>query len=335
MSFSSYNSIDSLRLLLKDIKKVYPNEKIPFEFYGTIKLHGTNAGIGYDGEKIWAQSRSNIINTTFDNNKFALYLETNKEYYTELMKKIVETNNINLEKEYIVLFGEWCGKGIQSKVGITQFEKMFFAFDVKVISRNNKEHNYYISTKLPEIISNPEKSIYNIHNFKTYLIKIDLNNLDLAQTEITKIIDEVEANCPITESLGKKGIGEGVVFRHYYNSQDRFVFKAKGKLHQVTESKQKVPVKVEINQEITEFIKNTCTENRFEQALEHIYKLNPDLPTFNKDYELKDLKYIVEWIRDDIIKEERDTIEENNFDTTTFYSLIAKIVSKLFKNKIN
>jgi hypothetical protein len=212
---------------------------------------------------------------------------------------------------------------------------MFFIFDAKIVSKDNKEHNYYVDSKLEFIKSDPSKSIYNIHEFKTYSIQLDLNNLDKAQSDIIKIVDEVEADCPVTRALGKSGIGEGVVFRHYYNKIDRFVFKAKGELHSVSKNKEKVPIKVEKNQNLIEFVENTATSNRFEQALEHIYKLNPELPTYGKPYEMKDIRSVIDWVRDDILKEERDTINENKFELKQMYPEIGKIVSTMFKAKIS
>lgn len=336
MPHSSYTSIDSLRLLLKDIDMFTKDYKIKpiLEFYGTVKLHGTNAGIGYDGQNLWAQSRSNVITIKNDNAGFALFVESNKTHFINLMKKLVDVYSIDLNLHYIVLFGEWCGSSIQNNVGISQFNKMFFAFDLKVISRENKEQNYYINSKLPEIISDPSKQIYNIHEFKTYSIQLDLNDLEKAQSIITKIVDEVEADCPVTHALGKNGIGEGVVFRHYYNDTDRFIFKAKGEMHSVSRNKEKVPIKVEKNQELVKFVENTVTINRFEQSLEHIYKLDPELPTYAEPYNIKDIKTIVDWIRDDILKEERDTIAENNFEQKSLYQEIMKIVKMMFKSKI-
>lgn len=334
MSHSSYTSINSLRLLLKDIEYIYKDTKPTLEFYGTVKLHGTNAGIGFDGKNIWCQSRSNIITIQKDNAGFAFFVDLNKNYILELMEKIQNAYSIDFDSNYIVLFGEWCGNGIQKKVGISQFDKMFFVFDLKIISKENKENNYYVNSTLPEIKSNSSNRIYNIHEFKTYSIKLDMNNIENAQSDITKIIDEVEANCPITEALGKSGIGEGVVFRHYFDKTSRFVFKAKGELHSVSKNKEKVPIKVEINQDLIQFVMNTVTQNRFEQALEHIYRLNPELPTYNKPYERKNIKTVIDWIRDDILKEERDTIQMNGFEPKTLYSEIGKIVSEMFKKII-
>ena len=53
---------------------------------------------------------------------------------------------------------------------------------------------------------------------------------------------------------------------------------------------------------------NTCTKNRFDQALDHIYKINPDSPLYQQTPKMKDVQQIINWIRDDILKEEKDKI---------------------------
>ena len=47
-----------------------------------------------------------------------------------------------------------------------------------------------------------------------------------------------------------------------------------------------------------------------------------------------DVKYIIDWVYNDIFREERDIIFENNYEPKILYSEIAKIVVKMFKNKI-
>lgn len=333
MAHSSYSSIDSLRLLLNDLNKFYKTDKPILDFYGTVKLHGTNSGIGYNGEKMWCQSRSNIITITHDNCGFAFFVEKNTDYFLNIFKLIIDIYKICISTKNLVIFGEWCGNGIQKGVGICKFPKMFFIFDVKVIDKKDNTKNYYINSKFPEIKSSSELNIYNIYEYQTYNIKVDLNDISTSQKVIEKLVDEVENECPVTKALGQNGIGEGIVFRHYTDNGTRFIFKAKGEIHKVTKTKQKVPIKVE-NQELKEFVNNTVTENRFEQSLEHIYKLNPELPTYNKEYDITHTKYIIDWIRDDIFKEERDTIVENNFEPKDLYPEIAKLVSMMFKNKI-
>ncbi len=330
---SKYHSIDNFRLIIQDIKKIYQDELPILKFNGTVKLHGTNGGIGYNGNNLWCQSKTNIINIKSDNAGFSFFVEKNYDYFVDLMKVIIDKYKIDISTNNIIIFGEWCGEGIQKNVGICKFPKMFFIFDVKIVNLLNQQLNYYINSNFEEIKTNEALRIYNINEFKKYTINIDFNNLDKAQSELISLVDEVENDCPITKTLGSFGIGEGIVFKHYFENGTRCVFKVKGEKHSVSKDTDKVSIVV-YNQDLLEFVKNTATENRFTQSIEYLYKLDPSLPTYNKEPQISDIKYIIEWMCDDIIKEEKDTIFKNNYEYKVLKSEIAKTTVKLFKRLI-
>ena len=76
---------------------------------------------------------------------------------------------------------------------------------------------------------------------------------------------------------------------------------------------------------VKEFVNNCCTINRFNQAIEHIYKINPESILYNCTPKMKDVQIIINWIRDDLLKEEMDTILENNITTK---DIVDKLVKK-------
>lgn len=49
---------------------------------------------------------------------------------------------------------------------------------------------------------------------------------------------------------------------------------------------------------------------------------------------MKDIKIIINWIRDDVLKEEMDTILENNITIKDLYLEISKKVVEMFKKLI-
>ena len=76
-------------------------------YVGTVKLHGTNAGVCYnDVADLWAQSRSNIITPQNDNYGFAFFVESKKEAFVKLIKQIAEDLSIDLTTHTISVFGE-------------------------------------------------------------------------------------------------------------------------------------------------------------------------------------------------------------------------------------
>ncbi len=340
MTHSSYSSIEQLRHLVKDVEHYFPaGERPTLEFYGTVKLHGTNAGIGYNGKDIWAQSRSNIITTKQDNAGFAFFLETNKEYFIDIMKKVVDNYNIDMSSNNVILFGEWCGTGIQKGVAISKLPRMFVAFDIKIVPQDDKlsalHKPYYINTLIPEVVNDYEKRIFNIHQFPTFKIIIDFNDVSASTNQLNNIVTNVEKTCPFGNMLGVDGVGEGVVFRHYYNEKDRYIFKLKGDEHKVSKEKVKVEIAPEVIANINVFCDRVVTENRFTQAQEYLYRLNPSLPTYNKTPELSHIGKFIKWFQDDIWKEEMDVMVANNLDPNMVYSEMAKRVTTMVKALVN
>ncbi len=332
MSHSSYSSIEQLRHLIKDVEYYYKEDKPTLEFYGTVKLHGTNGGIGYDGTNIWVQSRSNIITTKQDNMGFAFFVESNKTYFIEIMKHIIANNKIDIMNNAVILFGEWCGTGIQKGVAISSLPRMFVGFDVKVVPNEDKTKSYYIDTKIPELINDFDRHIFNIHLFPTFNITINFNNVKDSEEEMNKIITQVEKCCPFGKTFGINGVGEGVVFRHYYDSTSRYIFKLKGDEHKVSKEKTKIVIAPEVIASINEFCDTTVTEQRFNQAREYLYVSNPSLPTYGKTLELSHISKFIKWMQDDIWKEEMDVMTANNLDPNLVYSEMAKRVTTLVKN---
>ena len=91
----------------EDGNKIYDHSKmLPVQKWtGTVKQHGTNAGvtINKDGE-IWAQSRSNIITIQSDNAGFAFFVESKKDIFKAFFEQL-DFNGF----DYITIFGEWAG----------------------------------------------------------------------------------------------------------------------------------------------------------------------------------------------------------------------------------
>ena len=105
-----------------------PTTKMPVvTMTGTVKLHGTNASrsINQDGEQ-WSGSRSKIITPESDNAGFATFCHSKNSVFERLFE-LIPFNGY----DYITIFGEWCGQGIQKGVAIAELPKMFVVFDIK------------------------------------------------------------------------------------------------------------------------------------------------------------------------------------------------------------
>lgn len=334
----SYNSIEQFRTQMRDLKKAKKNTNLEIpdeiEFIGTIKLHGTNCAVCFSNKTgIYCQSRNNIITLTNDMQGFCFFVEKNKKIFEDFFHILADRYNIDLNIYTLSLYGEWCGENIQKNVALVKLPKCFAIFDCKV---SNTSDSKFISFWLQDLsgISSDENRIYNIYDFELFKIAIKINAYAEAQEKLTELTQYVENSCPFAKKLGVEGIGEGIVWRYWYGNGQRWIFKTKGEEHKVTKEKVLIPIDTEKVENVKEFVNNCCTENRFLQAIEHIYKINPESKLYNSTPNMKDIKIIINWIRDDILKEEMDTILENNITTKDLYPEISKKVVEMFKKLI-
>lgn len=199
---------------------------------GTVKLHGSNGGIGVDANgNYWAQSRENILSLTQDNAGFNVFAQQLKPLLEPILEKIRKEHNA----DRAIVFGEWCGGSIQKGVALNQLNKMFVAFDVCVyfdgeVDANGTAVRHYVNQHIGEFAIN-EANIYNIYMFPTFELDIDFQDPQLAQNKLVEITNQVEAECPVGKHFGVSGIGEGVVWKGIHTTElgdTPIMFKVKG-----------------------------------------------------------------------------------------------------------
>lgn len=142
------------------------------------------------------------------------FVKERKSDFLEFFDDIYISNGISPREFTATIYGEWAGKGTQTGVAISNIEKSFFIFGVKISKPNDPDHtSYWVDYSN---LRKNDKRIYNIDDFKTYSIDIDFNMPGLAQNKLAEITNEVEAECPVAKEFGHLGIGEGVVWSTEY-----------------------------------------------------------------------------------------------------------------------
>lgn len=294
------------------------------EFRGTVKLHGTNAGIVYIWDMLQhdyvmhAQSRTNIITPTKDNMGFAAFAHTTD---TERLLNLIEKemgDDMGYTPEIIRVYGEWCGGNIQKGVAISGLEKMFVIFAIKV-------DNMWLDDDRLSRIKIPENKIFNILDYANHTIELDFNKPSEFSDKLAELTDTIEKECPVGKAFGNSGVGEGIVWKCITEgwTQSRYWFKVKGEKHQSSKTKTKVPIDIERVNNIKELVSNLVTESRLNQGLEQLRMEGLDL-------DRKNLGYFLKWIFNDIVKEELDTIMENGFEPKEISSEISKVGREWF-----
>ena len=296
-------------------------------FKGTVKLHGTNAGVSYNNEAgLWAQSRENIITPRYDNAGFAFFVESKDTVFRELFDLIATHNNIDCDTNTITIYGEWAGKGIQKGVGISELgNKVFFVFGVKVTPHTETEEEqkanpaYWVTSSYVEYVNH---RIYNIEDFQTYSLDIDFNMPQLVQNQLSELTLQVEEQCPVAKVFGFNGIGEGIVWTAEVNGVVHR-FKVKGEKHSSSKVKTLAAVDVEKLNSITEFVEYAVTDSRFNQALENVFPNNEPVDT-------KKLGDVIRWVVNDVVKEELDTLASNGLEPKEVNKYISNSVRTKF-----
>ena len=352
----SYPKIKQFRQVISDINHsasflhldenndpVYDSnyEKPVVTFRGTVKLHGTNAGVSYNSiEGMWAQSRKNIITPEKDNAGFAFFVESNKEVINEMFQTLIKDNGTDTDNYTLTIYGEWCGGNIQKGVAISGLDKMWVIFGVKVSpnDQGTDEQAYWIDhSKLKSI----ENKIYNVVDFKTFEIDIDFGNPSEAQNKIVDLVLEVEKECPVGREFGRKIVpasmrvgenvcttGEGIVFTGKFKD-NYYRFKAKGKEHSASKVKTVAPIDVEKMNSIKEFVDYAVTENRLNQGVEQVFT------TSSTPVEIKMMGAFLKWVSNDVITEEMDVMKESNLEPRDVKKEISNKARKWFMDYLD
>lgn len=309
-----FRSIDGLSKIFKHLRDnaTYYNKSFSdlptLNFTGTVKIHGTNAGMrieGPDVDHIQAQGKDRELSFSSDNAAFCAYCMS---IPPEVVKEIYQAFNPN-GNGVLTVFGEWAGNGIQNGVGVSQLDRQFIIFsahlDDKYIEVNQKYTNH-------------KYRIFNIYEIPTYSIDINFAEPADIEDQLTKLTLEVEAECPWAKQFGISGIGEGIVWHLTSDPCDSsYIFKTKGPLHSVRKNNQNKSATIDPEKvsSIEECVDVILTENRMQQMIDvHNIEIKPE-----------NFSQFIKAVSIDCIKEESDVLIENN--------LIWKDISKEVNNR--
>lgn len=300
------------------------------KFQGTVKLHGTNAGIRMTGvgQKPTALARGRALSVNSDNYGFAMFLESvPQEVFDELYTKIT---NEETRGRTLTVFAEWCGSGVQGGVALSQVKKHLVifaaAFDNDEFDPSVPEDHQANLKYVPiNNIHFNDRNIYNIGQIPRYFVDIDFSkgNQDDLVEELTKLVDAVEAECPWAKQMfDVSGVGEGLVFEAVDDPANSFwTFKIKGEKHAVRQGRDRnrvVAIDVEKVENVSQCVDIILTENRMQQMVDD-----------NKfDFDPRNIGPFLKAVCVDCVKEEIDVIVENGLE----WDDVQKVVQTRARN---
>lgn len=305
------------------INKFAKMPKLSFE--GTVKIHGTNGSIVVSKET-YTQSRRNIITPEKDNAGFSAFIYKKHSFFNNLAKKI-KTSEPN-----IIFYGEFCGKGIQKGVAVSELQKFFVIFSVVLADENGIYKKILSKDEVKDLFKNNEETgIYTSYDFETYQIEIDFENPAESQNKLNEITNLVEKCCPVGKSFGVDGVGEGVVWRCTTPGYEEsaFWFKVKGEKH----SKSKVKTLARVDTERVNSIKKLAgilaNNERLEQMHQEVFDTLNGGTT-----DIKKMGSFIKSVMTDIFKEEIDLIAENGFTGKELSAPVARICREFIMKKL-
>ena len=255
-----------------------------------VKLHGTNGGIRVDVDgTVTAQSRTRDLTLEDDNYGFA---------------KLVASGRFEQcrQDETVVIFGEWCGPGINKHCAIHAIEsKVFAVFAVQVGDMLFTDPDDVLQLAGPSGIG-PVGGVYVLpwHGRAVTVPFGNDNGAQHAADTINSMVLDVEACDPwVRDTFGVDGMGEGLVFYPQITSSNRntvcrLIFKAKGEKHSVRKSKKPAEIDPEIVASVDAFVDTFVTEQRCQQAVQEACA---------GEYDRKLTGSFLKWIGQDVKKE--------------------------------
>lgn len=332
------------------------------EFHGTVKIHGCNISVIFSGPKTWQiQSRNRVLSVKED--QYDICAKLNDAPWDTLAKEILQIlDALNLEQheaekegkgsnaskrdiqeklsevpiatetipaeqtaepgkpaswEDIMIVGEWAGKGIQKGVGVCDLDRFFTIFNIR-IGQNWQDIRKYKS------ISLPSHRIFNICDFPTYILTIDLADLkdvDRAEKELEKMVGRIDKECPVAAHFGVKGTGEGLVFTYHPLEPTNILhhFKVKGQSHVIVKNERVERIPNEKVARIGAFVEYAVTEARLDQGLEYLKEML--IPV-----EAESTGKYIKWVVQDVLKEESDKLEDMDLKETDIKFRLTKAV---------
>ena len=131
-TFTAYPETKQFHKFCKDYLKS-PAELRRLEFYGTIKIHGSNISIVFTSLNTWRiQSRNRILSAKDD--LYDCFVTLNQLPLEKLAQEIlcIHGNSTASDWKDIMVVGERAGKRIQKGVGVSQVDRFLTIFNIRI-----------------------------------------------------------------------------------------------------------------------------------------------------------------------------------------------------------
>lgn len=300
-------------------------------FIGTVKLDGTNCSICQRGKTRWFQSRNRILSEGEDHHGFVEMCKKDKLFLDRLIG-FVQEKECNDDYDTVCVYGELVGKGIQNRTAISKLDKMFVIFEVNVQCSTGEYEPFPIDfADIQEYFRDTlfglaGHSMYFVTEFPHWQLAIDFKHPEKSVDTLDRITESVSVLCPVASQFGEFGIGEGVVWKSDAVIYSNLAFKVKNPALETVKVSHSCSVGAEVFKKIYEFVDYSITENRLSQGAQELFDSGVTTCRENTGK-------FVEWVIEDICREEASSIEQSDLDKKLLNKAIGKRAAKWWLDK--
>lgn len=274
------------------------------EYRAKVKLHGTNCAVQLTEGGPVAQSRNLILTSAQDHKGFATWVAARADFWSGVAKGLV-------------VFGEWCGPGVEKGMAISQAPSKLFA----VFAIRAGEKMIYEPTEIEALLPNRPTDVH-VLPWEGEPITIDFGSREAIERiaqQLNDRVDAVEREDPWCKRvLGVSGLGEGLVF--YPSPFDQtLMFKAKGDKHR-TAGKKAVQVDATAASSIDDFVALVVTDARLRQGLDAV----------GGQFDAKKTGAFLGWISADVKKESVAELEASGLTWAQVEKAVQQRARKWF-----
>ena len=261
----SWPSIELLYNLIRTLSHLEEREgqRPPTVTYrAKVKQHGTNCAIQVHPDRhIVCQGRTTLLTPESDNRGFATWVNQHRDWFADL-------------PEGTVLYGEWCGPGVERGVAVSQLPHKIFA-----IFTLQRADTWLIDPDAIRAALPAPPAGLHVLPWQEPTLTVDFADrasLEAAAALLSECVTRIEAEDPwVRETFGLSGTGEGLVLYPTSVGSDRdriaaLLFKAKGEKHRTVATPRAVTVDPATASSAATFAALVLTEARLQQALQAV-----------------------------------------------------------------
>jgi hypothetical protein len=241
-----------------------------------------------------------------------------------------------------VVFGEWCGPGIQKGMALNQIPSKVFAvfavLDIRDLENRKLLTSPAAIASMLDTTKVPGVHIIPWYNNGEFTVSV---NWDATPEELAPVLDQINAEVHAVElcdpwvkaTFGIEGMGEGLVFYPWGNGTPEGIclrmFKAKGEKHKTVATKAPAQAEPEVAKSLAEFATLVLTEARLDQGAQAV---RPDGAPMA--YDLKRMGDFLKWVAKDVDKECQTELSASGLNTKAVMKAVSEHARKWYLAKV-